>query len=119
MAESDASLPPIWIDRVRRIADCPSKTYVAALGTALLAKAANPQVDSLVVKSKAGPRGYSMRSVAKVLVEKAPIYGYHLGVTGPEPLNNRPWFGTDRVDRFENVRGDALPFSSRHGAVPD
>jgi len=51
-----------------------------------------------------------MRGVVKVLVEKAPIYGFHLGRTGPEPLNNQPWFGSDRVDRFENVRGDALPF---------
>ena len=27
-----------------------------------------------------------------------------------EPLNNQPWFGTDRVDRAENVRQDARPF---------
>lgn len=110
LAESDADVPAIWIDRVRRIADCPSKTYVAALGTALLAKATDPRVDALSVKSKAGPRAYSMRGVVKVLVEKAPIYGYHLGRTGPEPMNNQPWFGSDRVDRFENVRADALPF---------
>ena len=110
LAESDVDLPQIWLDRVQRIAECPSKTYVAALGTALLAKATEPRVDALSVKSKAGPRAYSMRGVAKVLVSKAPIYGYHLGRTGPEPLNNQPWFGTDRVDRFENVRADALPF---------
>ena len=110
LAESDVDLPQIWLDRVQRIAECPSKTYVAALGTALLAKATEPRVDALSVKSKAGPRAYSMRGVAKVLVSKAPVYGYHLGRTGPEPLNNQPWFGTDRVDRFENVRADALPF---------
>lgn len=110
LAESDAEVPAIWVDRVRRIAECPSKTYVAALGTALLAKAADPRVDALSVKSKAGPRAYSMRGVVKVLVEKAPIYGYHLGRTGPEPMNNQPWFGSDRVDRFENVRADAMPF---------
>ena len=110
LGESDAALPQIWIDRVRRIGDCPSKTYIAALGTALLAKASEPQVDALSVKSKAGPRAYSMRGVVRVLVEKAPVYGYHLGRTGPEPLNNQPWFGSDRVDRFENVRADAMPF---------
>jgi SacI restriction endonuclease len=110
LAESDTVLPALWTDRVRRISDCPSKTYIAALGTALLAKATEPQVDALSVKSKAGPRAYSMRGVVRVLVEKAPIYGYHLGRTGPEPLNNQPWFGSDRVDRFENVRRDVMPF---------
>lgn len=110
LAESDAALPDIWARRVERIGDCPSKTYIAALGTALLAKASDPRVDVLTVKSKAGPNGYSMRGVVKVMVEKAPIYGYHLGRTGPEPLNNQPWFGADRIDRFENVRHDALPY---------
>ncbi len=109
-AESDAVLSELWLSRVERIGECPSKTYVAALGTALLAKASDERVDALAVKSKAGPRAYSMRGVAKTLVEKAPIYGYHLGRRGPEPLNNQPWFGTDRVDRFENVRRDAMPY---------
>lgn len=54
LAESDAELPSIWIDRVRRMGECPSKTYIAALGTALLARAADARVDSLSVKSKAG-----------------------------------------------------------------
>ena len=98
--------PPIWIDRVHRIGECPSKTYAAALGTALLAKASDGQVDVLTIKSKAGARAYSMRGVVKVLVEKAPIYGYDLGVAGPEPLNNQPRFGADRVDRTENVHRD-------------
>lgn len=110
LAESDRPVPQIWLTRTERIAECPSKTYIAALGTALLAKATNSAVDVLTVKSKAGPNAYSMRGVAKVLVEKSPIYGYHLGRTGPEPLNNQPWFGADRVDRFENVRADVLPY---------
>jgi len=110
LAESDNVLPEIWVTRVERIAECPSKTYVAALGTALLAKATEPKVDVLTIKSKAGPNAYSMRGVVKVMVEKAATYGYHLGRTGPEPLNNQPWFGSDRVDRLENVRRDALPY---------
>ena len=65
------------------------------------------------VKSKAGPNAYSMRGVVKVLVEKAPLYGYHLGRKGPEPLNNQPWFGADRVDRFENVRVTRCPITAR------
>lgn len=110
LAESDALLPEIWIERARRISESPSKTYIAALGTALLAKSTDPRIDALSIKSKAGPRAYSMRGVVKVLVEKAPIYGYHLGRTGPEPLNNQPWFGAERVDRIDSIRGDALPF---------
>ncbi len=110
VAESEAELPPIWVDRVNRIAESPSKTYVAALGTALLAKATDPSVDALTVKTKAGPNAYSMRGVAKVLVEGASLYGFHLGRTGPEPLNNQPWFGVDRVDKIDNLKADALPY---------
>jgi hypothetical protein len=109
-AESDAEVPDIWLRRTQRIADCPSKTYIAALGTVLLAKATDPRIDALTIKSKAGPNAYSMRSVVKVLVEKGRIYGYHLGRTGPEPLNNQPWFGADRVDRIENLRSDVMPY---------
>jgi hypothetical protein len=110
LAESDEDLPELWLERVERISASPSKTYVAALGTALLAKATEPQVDALTIKSKAGPNAYSMRGVVKVLAERARDYGYHLGVTGPEPLNNQPWFGSSRVDRITNLRPDVGPF---------
>jgi hypothetical protein len=110
VAESGTEVPEIWLSRTQRIADCPSKTYIAALGTALLAKATDPAIDTLTIKSKAGPNAYSMRGVAKVLVEKSRTYGYHLGRSGPEPLNNQPWFGSDRVDRIENLRADVQPF---------
>jgi hypothetical protein len=110
LAESRTALPDIWIERTERIGGSPSRTYVAALGTALLAKATDARVDSLAIKSKAGPNAYSMRGVVRVLVQHAHLYGYHLGVTKREPLNNQPWFGADRVDRFENVRADTQPF---------
>jgi SacI-like restriction endonuclease len=110
LAESGSPLPEIWTERVERLERCPSKTYVAALGTALLAKATADDVDVLTIKSKAGSNAYSMRGVVKTLVEKAPTYGYHLGVTGPEPLNNQPWFGADRVDRISNLRRDVVEY---------
>jgi SacI restriction endonuclease len=110
LAESDAKLPDLWLERTARISASPSKTYIAALGTALLAKAADPAIDALTIKSKAGTNAYSMRGVVKVLAERAPDYGYHLGVTGPEPLNNQPWFGSSRVDRITNLRPDVNPF---------
>jgi hypothetical protein len=110
LAESDEEVPELWLERTQRIADCPAQTYVAALGTALLAKAAEAKIDALTIKSKAAPNAYSMRGVAKVLAEHAPDYGYHLGVTRGEPLNNQPWFGSSRIDRFANVRADVLPY---------
>lgn len=109
-AEGTEPLSQTWEQRVARIAECPSKSYVAALGTALLAKAADERVDALSVKAKAGANAYSMRGVVKVLVEKAPLYGYHLGRKGPEPLNNQPWFHSDRVDRAVGVAKNAQPY---------
>lgn len=110
LAESGDELPEEWLRRTERIAACPSQTYVAALGVALLAKATDPRVDVLTVKSGVAPTAYSMRGVAGVLAERASHYGYHLGVTGPEPLNNQPWFGGTRIDRFTRVRADVRPF---------
>jgi hypothetical protein len=110
LAESDARLPSTWLKRVAHIEQCPSETYVAAFGVALLAKATEPRVDVLTIKSSAAPNAYSMRGVAKVLAGRARHYGYNLGVTGPEPLNNQPWFSHDRIDRIDRVRPDVVPF---------
>jgi hypothetical protein len=110
LAESDASLPSTWLKRVAHVEKCPSATYVAAFGVALLAKATDPRVDVLTIKSSAGPNAYSMRGVAKTLAGRARHYGYNLGVTGPEPLNNQPWFGSDRVDRIERIKADVVPY---------
>ena len=109
-AEGQEQLSPAWERRVLEIGVCPSQSYVAALGTALLAKAADPRIDALTVKAKVSPSAYSMRGVVKVLVEKAPLYRYHLGRKGPEPLNNQPWFHSERVDRAEGVASNAQPY---------
>lgn len=110
LAESDTPLPDEWTERTVYIAECPSQTYVAALGVALLAKATNPDVDALTVKASVSPNAYSMRGSAKVLARRARDYGYHLGVTRPEPLNNQPWFGGDRIDRFTRLGAGVPPF---------
>jgi len=109
-AEGKEPLSATWERRVVEIAECPSQSYVAALGTALLAKAADERVDALTVKAKVGPNAYSMRGVVKVLVERASLYGYHLGRKGPEPLNNQPWFHSDRIDRAVGVAKSAQPY---------
>lgn len=111
IARSSEDLPPEWLHRVERIEECPSKTYVAALGAALLAKATDRRVDSLARAAAAGPHGYSIRAVAEFMASEASRYGYHLGATGPWPLNNSPFYrNADRIDRFTNIRADARPY---------
>jgi len=111
LARSEEELPAEWLHRVERIEECPSKTYVAALGAALLAKATDPRVNSLARAAAAGPSGYSIRSVGELMASEAPRYGYHLGATGPWPLNNSPFYrNADRIDRFTNIRADAKPY---------
>jgi hypothetical protein len=110
LAESAADLPEQWTKRVVHVSQCPSETYIAAFGVALLAKAADPRVDVLTIKASAGPTAYSMRGVARVLVGRARHFGYHLGVTGPEPLNNQPWFGNDRIDRITRIRPEVVRY---------
>lgn len=110
-ADSDHPVPEEWIRRTRKIDECPSRSFTPVLGTALLARATNPEIDALALKSGAGPRAYSARSIATgVLVPGAVKYGYDLRATGREPLNNQPFFRYDRIDRMDHVRADAEPW---------
>jgi hypothetical protein len=111
LADSDGSVPEEWTQRTREIDECPSRSFTPALGTALLARATNPEIDALALKPEAGPHAYSARSVAtNVLVPGAVKYGYDLRATGREPLNNQPFFRYDRIDRIDHVRNDAMPW---------
>jgi hypothetical protein len=105
-------LPVEWVERTEHMAGCPSRTYVAALGVALLAKATDERVDALTVKRKVSANAYSMRGAAAVLAGNAALYGYHLGVTGPEPLNNQPWFHGERIDQFRIDDKEVEPFQN-------
>src|ERR1035441_2823746 len=100
------ALPVEWAERTEHMAGCPSRTYVAALGVALLAKATDERIDALTVKRKVSANAYSMRGAAAELAGNAALYGYHLGVTGPEPLNNQPWFHGERIDQFRIERSE-------------
>lgn len=57
IARSKQRLPAEWLHRIERIEQCPSKTYIAALGAALLAKATDPRVDSLARTGPPAPTG--------------------------------------------------------------
>jgi len=88
-----------------------NKTFIAMLGTALLAKATDLRADPFALKSGLGtPGAYSARSLCQhVLAAHAPRLGIDLGVTGREPLNNQPFFAEERVH-------DSLPVHPRAAA---
>lgn len=82
------------------------KTYIAALGNALLAKASNPRIDVYSLKaSDKSPGAYdARRSAEKVLVPASQEHRFSLGTTGPQPLNNQPFFREYRITRDMPVR---------------
>jgi hypothetical protein len=109
-ADSGRTVPHEWVERTRQIDASPSRTFTVALGTALLAKATQPDIDALALKATSGPRGYSARTVGHaVLVPGAVKYAYDLRATGREPLNNQPFFRYDRIDEIERVHASARP----------
>jgi hypothetical protein len=79
-------------------------TYIAMLGTAMLAKALDPGVNLFWIKPTHVPpadkrRAYSARTLCHaVLVPLSAEYGFSLGVNGREPLNNQPFFRMERLD---------------------
>jgi hypothetical protein len=102
-ARGDDELPELWIGRVMRLGDLGIKTYIAALGGALLAKATDDRVDSLAQDMKAGAHGYSLRVVTEFLAENN-HERFHMGATGKNPLNNRPFLGgPSRIDEFTKI----------------
>jgi SacI restriction endonuclease len=109
LARSTEELPALWIARVERLGRLGIKTYIAALGGALLAKATDPRVDSLAQDEAAGPRGYSLRRAAEFLAQQNNDR-YDLGAKGRWPLNNRPFLGGPaRIDEFMKISAKARP----------
>jgi hypothetical protein len=109
LARSARPSPKLWIHRVELLGKLGVKTYIAALGGALLAKATDPRVDSLTQDEDAGPRGYALRKAAEFLA----IHNqgrYHLGANKRWPLNNRPFLGgPQRIDDFTKIKPKARP----------
>lgn len=97
VANDGDRLPEEWVQRTRQVGLSPCKTYVAVLGTVLLAKATNPAVDVFALKATTdSPGAYGPRMLAhQVLVPFAVANRIHLGARGREPWNNQPWFRYD------------------------
>lgn len=112
LVSSGAELPQEWVDRVRLVGTSPNKTFIAMLGTALLSRATDPRVDTLVLKAGAEPspgfESYSARSVAtEVLAPMAVEHRIDIGTRGREPLNNQPFFRYERIHPAMVVKGKA------------
>ena len=105
LARSDVVLPVDWMARTQRVAQFEDKTCLVVLGTALLATATDDTVDALTLKSRAGNKAYSARGLAHdVLVPASIDHRFNLRTTGREPLNNQPFFHSDRVDAMPRVK---------------
>jgi hypothetical protein len=119
LADDETSLSnPDFATWASRVADFSAlcakknlKTYIAALGNAMLAKATNPRVDVFSLKANdTSPGAYDARRPAeKVLVPASQRYKFNLGATGPQPLNNQPFFRAYRLDTTVTVRAPARP----------
>lgn len=110
LARANASLPAEWLERTRRVGQSPNRTFVAMLGTALLARATDRRIDPFALRAGTHRTGYSARGLCKsVLVPCAVAARIHLGVTGREPLNNRPFISADRVGTHLSVLNPVRP----------
>lgn len=110
LARSDEELPSEWLERAARISTAANKTFTPMLGTALLARATDPEVDVHSLREDESDYGYSARSFAKeVLMPCCVRAGIDLRVRGSEPLNNQPFLRAARVSRDLKVRSTAIP----------
>jgi hypothetical protein len=107
------TLPEIWIERAEQLAESPSVAFIAAVGSVLLAKAANPAVDALVIKSREGSAGaFNLRAAATVLGEKKRAFGYDIGSSSDrDPINHSTLLSSTRWDlALDRIREDHKPF---------
>ncbi len=113
---SEENLPASkWQKKIERFSQlCEqgrTKTHIAFLGTSLLAKAVDLDVDLYAIKPRHAPnnpQAYSARSLCHtVLVPLSAELGIDIGVTGREPLNNQPYFRMTRLDDGTPIHGSS------------
>lgn len=108
-ARAGSPVPELWTRRVERLGELGTVTYIAALGSAMLAKATDPRVDVLTQDMNAGAHAYSLRKVAEFLARHN-SGRYHMGAVGKNPVNNRPFLGgPGRIDEFTKISPKARP----------
>lgn len=96
-----------WVKKVETLSQlCEqkggSRTHIAFLGTAMLAKATDARADLFAIKPEhavGNENAFSARILSeKVIVPGAAEFGISIGVTGRQPLNNQPYFRMTRLD---------------------
>lgn len=108
--ESDDEVSTIWFELITKLSElCPyrkSSTFIAAIGTAILAKTVNSKVDVYCLLDRDGQdNSYSGRSlVDNVWAKHRSALDIDLGANGANPLNNTPFIGKSRIDQIKNVR---------------
>jgi SacI restriction endonuclease len=100
LATSDKPLPELWLERAGRLGESPSVAFIAAFGAALLAKATDSRVDSMVIQSQEGSEGaYSLRRAATELAQARRKYGYDIGSSSDrDPINASTLISSKRWD---------------------
>jgi hypothetical protein len=95
-----------WASRIRWLSDeaasgdAKGRTYIPAVGGALLAKSVDAQADLLTQAVSGGPKGYYLRGVAELMQSQGRGI-VHLGTPSANPMNNAPFLrGNARVDRL-------------------
>lgn len=113
-AETASAVDPTWKAKVTHfsvLCEASSKTHIAFLGTAMLAKAMSRNADLFAIKPEhalGNENAFSARTLChSVLVPLAAELGIDIGVTGREPLNNQPYFRMTRLDDGTPVHSGA------------
>ena len=115
-AISTVSPPQEWIRHIEELsklcaAPGGANTHIAFIGTAMLAKAVDSEVDLYAIKPRHAPgnaHAYSARTLChSVLVPLSAAHGVSIGVSGREPLNNQPYFRMNSLGDDTPVHGKA------------
>lgn len=94
--EQDFLIPDV-AEWTRRLDGTKQRTFTPAYGSALLAKATEPKVDTLAVKRGSGHRGYAAPSIGEVFFDGVKVAGIDAKCKSPQFLNNQPFFSSERI----------------------
>lgn len=115
-AQREEAVDSDWREKVERLSslcEAPgsSRTHIAFLCTAMVAKVLEPGIDLYAIKpahASGNNRAYSARTLChSVIVPLSAELGFSIGVTGREPLNNQPYFRMTRLGDGTPVRSGA------------
>ncbi len=113
LAIGKKKLPATWLKRTEQLSESPSVAFIAAVGSVLLAKATNPDVDALVIQAQEGSAGaFNLRAAATALGSKKQSFGYDIGSSSDrDPINHGTLVGSSRWDvALDRIRDDHKPF---------